>query len=242
MGSTRLPDKVLREAAGRPLLQHLLGRLERCESLDCLVVATTTEARDDAIAELCERLGVLVYRGSEEDVLDRHHQAAQRFGLDVIVRVTSDCPLVDPELIDPWVDVFVSRRHELDLVTNRHPPSFIDGLDFDVMSRESLEFVWRNAKEPRHREHTVPYFWDSGMRVLNFEDPDRGFWRHRWTLDYPEDFELIRRIIEALGGSGFFGTRTILDYLARHPDVARINARYLPAEPTNQPAGAVGSA
>jgi spore coat polysaccharide biosynthesis protein SpsF len=229
MGSTRLPGKVLKEAAGKPLLAHLLERLSRARTLDRIVVATSTDGRDDAIAELCGRLGVPVFRGSETDVLDRYFRAAEEFGLDVIVRVTADCPLIDPELVDEKVEFFLQNRGRFDLVTNRHPLTYPDGLDFDVLSREALGHAWRSATAPHHREHTVPFFWETGMRVHNFVDPENRFRRHRWTLDYPEDYELIRRIIEALYCEGeHFGTPEILAHLERHPELSGLNTKHIP--------------
>jgi spore coat polysaccharide biosynthesis protein SpsF len=231
MGSTRLPGKVLKEAAGKPLLAHLLQRLSRALTIDRIVVATSTDPRDDGIAFLCDRLGVPVFRGSEIDVLDRYVQAARQFGLEVVVRVTADCPLIDPELIDEMVRFFLANRGRFDLVTNRHPLTYPDGLDVDVLSREALEHAGRTATAPHHREHTVPFFWETGMRVHNLVDPEFRFRRHRWTLDYPEDYELIRRIFEALHRDGTsFGTRDVLAFLEKNPELSSLNARYIPPE------------
>jgi len=230
MGSTRLPGKVMLEAAGKPLLGHLIGRLKHCLSLEQLIIATSTVDKDQVIAEFCESEGVPVFRGSETDVLDRYYQAATHYGIDIIVRVTSDCPLIDPELIDQMVPFFREHMNEFDLVTNRHPLTFPDGTDFDVMSLNAVKYVWEHAKEAYHREHVVPYFWDTGMRVFNFEHPGELFYQHRWTLDYPEDYELIKRIVDSLHREGgFFGTQDILDFLAQHPDLPPINAKYIPA-------------
>ena len=231
MGSTRLPGKVLKEAAGKPLLALLLERLARARTLDSIVVATSTDPRDDEIASLCGRLGVPVFRGSEMDVLDRYVQAAREFDFEVVVRVTADCPLIDPELVDEMVRFFLENRGRFDLVTNRHPLTYPDGLDFDVLPREALERAGREATAPHHREHAVPFFWETGMRVHNVVDPENRFRRHRWTLDYPEDYELIRRIVEALDRDGeHFGTRDILAFLEKNPELSSLNARYIPSE------------
>lgn len=231
MGSTRLPGKVLKEAAGKPLLAHLLERLARAKTLDEIVVATSIDPRNDGIAALCQRLGVSVFRGSETDVLDRYVRAARKFRFDVIVRVTADCPLIDPELIDEMVRFFLENPGRFDLVTNRHPLTYPDGLDFDVLPRQALEHAARMATAPHHREHTVPFFWETGMRVHNFVDSEKRFRRHRWTLDYPEDYELIRRIFEALHRSGErFGTSDILAFLEKNPELSLLNAKYIPPE------------
>lgn len=230
MGSTRLPGKVLKEAAGKPLLAHLLERLARAETLDRIVVATSTDSRDDAITAACGRLGVPVFRGSETDVLDRYVRAAREFDFDVVVRVTGDCPLIDPALVDDMVRLSLERAGAFDLMTNRHPLTFPDGLDFDVLPREALERAGREATLPHHREHTVPFFWETGLRVHNVEDPENHFRRHRWTLDYPDDYELIRRIFEALHREGeHFGMRDILAFLEKNPQLPVLNAKYIPA-------------
>jgi spore coat polysaccharide biosynthesis protein SpsF len=229
MGSTRFPKKVLLLAVGKPLLELLVERLSFCTTLDRLIVATSTDERDTPIAELCAAIGVPVFRGSEHDVLDRYVQASREYGLDVIVRITADCPLIDPALVDEMVRFFLEHEGEYDLVTNRHPLTFPDGLDVDVMAMSGLEHAWRHATEPHQREHTIPYFWDSGMRIFNFEDAENGFFHHRWTLDYPEDYELIRQVFEALYCKGtLFTTKEILDFLAMHPEISRLNACYLP--------------
>jgi spore coat polysaccharide biosynthesis protein SpsF len=229
MGSTRLPGKVMMEAAGKPLLGHLLERLSYSRFLENTIVATTTNKRDDIIADFCSSMSAIVYRGSEEDVLDRYYQAAKSAGITCIVRVTSDCPLIDPELIDETLEAFKGKWNEYDLITNRHPLTYPDGLDFDLIPMESLAIAWRKARESNQREHVVPFFWETGMRVHNFEDPRQLFYSHRWTLDYPEDYELIKSIYSGLYKFGQrFTTEDILKFLSIHPDLMRINAKYLP--------------
>ena len=228
LGSTRLPGKVLLPAAGQPLLGHLLERLKACQRVDAVIVATTSESRDEAIVEYCNSLNIPVYRGSEQDVLDRYYRAAREFGIQTVVRVTSDCPLIDPSLIDEQLLFFRDRSNAFDLMTNRHPLTYPDGLDFDIIPAASLSYVWRHASDPRHREHTVPYFWDMGLRVYNFEDPRNLFAKHRWTLDYPEDYQLIRTIIEDLRpNKPLFGTDDILSYLEKKPELPLLNAKYI---------------
>jgi spore coat polysaccharide biosynthesis protein SpsF len=229
MGSTRLPGKVMMEAAGKPLLGLLLERLTFAKSLSKIVIATSTDPKDDVIEAYCNEHSVLVFRGSEQDVLDRYYQAALHFGIDVIVRVTSDCPLVDVTLLDEMVGFFMDHQGEYDLVTNRHPLTYPDGLDVDVMSIASLKDAWEHATQQAQREHTIPFFWEAGRRVYNVEDPAEPFYRYRWTLDYPADYDLLKHIFEALYQPGqYFTTQDILNYLDEHPEVERINAQYLP--------------
>ena len=229
MGSTRLPGKVLLEAAGKTLLEHLVERLHYCKSIGRVVVATTGSSRDDIIVNLCDKRGIEVFRGSEFDVLDRYYQAAQFYGFDVVARITSDCPLVDPSLTEQMISFFLDHPSEYDLVTNRHPLTFPDGLDVDVMSIASLAQAWRNATESHQREHTIPYFWESGMRVFNFECSENLFSRHRWTLDYREDYQLIKTIFENLYVPGYpFSMHEILAFLESRPQLSAINARHRP--------------
>lgn len=230
MGSTRLPGKVMREAAGQPMLGHLLERLEHARTVQTIVVATSTDPRDDPIARFCEARGTLVSRGSETDVLDRYYQAAWRHACSTVVRITADCPLLDPAIVDRLVREFVAHRDQYDLVTNRYPLTFPDGLDLDVFSLRALAHAWRHARAPHQREHVVPFFWESGMRVRNIVHPDDLFQRHRWTLDYPEDFALIARLLEALyEPERVVGMEEILAYLDDHPELCALNAMYLPA-------------
>src|SRR5262249_13702634 len=152
--STRLPGKVLLEAAGKPLLGHLIERLKHARTLQQIIVATSDNPKDQPIVDFCRTEGIAVFRGSEQDVLDRYYRAACHYEVDVIVRVTSDCPLIDPVLIDQMVEFFLGRDDEYDLITNRHPLTFPDGTDFDVMAIEKLRYVWERATEPHQREHT----------------------------------------------------------------------------------------
>ncbi len=238
MGSSRLPGKVLLRAAGKTLLEHLVERLGSCRSFGRPIVATSRQGQDDPIADLCRAAGIPCFRGSESDVLDRYYRAALEFGLDVIVRVTSDCPLVDPGLTDAMVRFYLEHRTEYDLVTNRHPLTFPDGLDVDVLSIGGLAHAWAHAARPHQREHVIPYCWEGAMRVANLEDPERGFLRHRWTVDYPEDYPLVKAVLEALYTPGRpFAAADVLDFLSRNPTVSALNAKYLPTSCSLGPAG-----
>jgi spore coat polysaccharide biosynthesis protein SpsF len=232
MGSSRLPGKVLMKAAGKPLLELLIERLRLARTLDTIVVATSTAPQDDAIVEFCNRLAVPTFRGSEHDLVDRYLSAANAFGIDVVVRITADCPLIDPAIVDTIVSRYLAEPNDHDLVTNRHPLTFPDGLDVDVMPIAALTHVWRHAAEPHQREHTLPFFWESGMRVLNIEHPGNLFTSERWTLDYAEDYQLIRAIFEGLyDAERPFGMSEVLTFLDNNPDLRAINAKYLPDAP-----------
>lgn len=229
MGSARLPGKVLRQAVGKSFLEHLIERLSFVKRVDRIVVATSVESDDDVIEQVCRRIGVLCFRGSHADVLDRYYRAAQAVGAEVVVRITADCPLVDPSLVDMFIEAFEIQSGDWDLVTNRYPLTFPDGLDVDVMPVKSLGLAQEHATEPHQREHVIPYFWETGQRVKNIEHPDNLFRWHRWTVDYEEDANFVAAIFEALYQPGqFFGMQQILNFLIAHPELAAINARYLP--------------
>ena len=232
MGSSRLPGKVLMRAAGQSMIEHLHERLSAAESIDGIVIATSCLAQDDPIAGLCQERGFTCFRGDEADVLDRYYRAGQAFNADPIVRVTADCPLIDPAIVDQAVALYRQHPGEYDLVTNRHPLTFPDGMDVNVMPFAALEQAWQSATAPFQREHVIPFFWETGKRVLNFEDPDRRFHRHRWTLDYPEDLRLISSVFEELlvpGACRLFTMQDILACVERHPEWTDWNAKYIPA-------------
>lgn len=228
MGSSRLPGKVMLPGAGKPMLGHLVERLRLAETLELIIIATSDRTQDDVIDQYSKAIRVPVFRGSETDVLDRYYQAAKRFQLDTIVRVTSDCPLIDPSLIDRQVRFAESRRSDFDLITNRHPLTYVDGLDFDIIYMDALDYAWRHATEASHREHAVPFFWDCGMRVHNFEDPQNLYAKHRWTLDYREDYELILAILTHFAEHDMcFTTHDILSFLEVNPHLPALNAKYI---------------
>lgn len=226
MGSSRLPGKVLQDVAGAPMLSRVVDRASRASTLDLVVVATTTQLEDDAIAQLCERLGYACFRGSVFDLLDRYYRAAQQYRAEVVVRLTADCPLIDPAVIDETVQAFFEAK--VDFAANRLPPpwrrTFPIGLDVEVCSFKALERAWREAREPYQREHVMPYLYeDNGrFRVLVVDrEPDLG--HLRWTVDTPEDLELVRRIYAALGEDGTFSWLAVAALFERHPELAAIN-------------------
>jgi len=230
MGSTRLPGKVSRVAAGQTFLEHLIERLTFARCIDRIVVATTTHAGDDVIARICRGRQISCFRGSEHDVLDRYYRAARQAGADLVVRVTADCPMVDPEIVDRMVRVYKGHPDAYDLVTNRHPLTFPDGLDVDVMPIGALEAAWERADQPHQREHVIPYFWEGGMRVKNVEHSENLFLTQRWTVDYPEDAELVAAVFDRLYRPGQpFSMDDILAFMKSHPHIGRMNAKYLPS-------------
>lgn len=224
-GSTRLPNKVMRPVLGKPLLHHLILRLRASRCVDRIIIATTREPEDAPIAALAEDLGVMCTRGSAADVLDRYHQAAREHGLDHIVRVCGDCPLIDPVVLDRVVDRYLERLPNVDYVSNTLAPTYPDGLDVEVFSFELLATLHRLADKAYQREHVCTYMMENRhlFRCENVAN-DEDLAHHRWTVDNEEDFELIRRIIEALYPvKPLFLMTDILAFLAGHPELTELN-------------------
>jgi len=223
MGSTRLPGKVMMGLLGVPVLVRDVNRLRRSELLDEVVIATTTQSADDHIVSLCNDRRYSYFRGDENDVLDRYYQAAQACNADVIVRVTSDCPMIDPDIVDRVIKTFLDIP-DIDYVSNTLPPrTFPRGLDTEVMTFEALERAWTEDTDPKLREHVTPYIYRNKelFRVhacVNGTDLSD----HRWTLDTPEDFAFIQMVYEHFGNDEF-SWREVLEYLEKHPEVVSIN-------------------
>src|SRR5580700_8079304 len=216
MSSTRLPGKVLLDLAGEPMLARVVERTRRARTIDRVIVATTIESEDEPIAELCRAQGWAVSRGSRDDVLDRYYQAAIADRADPIVRITSDCPLIDPEIID-----CVVKRLDgtVDYASNINPRrTFPRGLDVEVFTFAALWTAWREDREPTGREHVTPFLYrhPERFRIALVESGRPEAASHRWSVDTPEDYELLRRIYEHFRDDDF-GWQDVLALLADHP-------------------------
>jgi spore coat polysaccharide biosynthesis protein SpsF len=227
MGSTRLPGKVLADLEGRTMLERILARLARARGLSLVTVATTTLAEDDPIASLCRDRGIECVRGSPTDVLDRYHVAARMTEADVIVRITGDCPLIDPDLVNECVKAYLSAAPPVDLALNRLPwaRTYPIGLDTEVLGRKALDVAWREAQEPYQREHVVPFLYENldRFKMIHLQ-AEADYGRYRWTVDTPEDLEAVRAILRCFPGRDDFGWRDVLALMDRRPDLAAINA------------------
>lgn len=223
-GSQRLPRKILMPVEGEPMMARVIERLRRARSLSEVVVATTTDSDDDAVEELSATRGWNCFRGSHHDVLDRYYQAAKKYQADVVVRITCDCPLIEPEVVDRVVNAFVAQMPKVDYVSNvLEPRTYPRGLDTEVFSFAALERSWREGKLPLHREHVTPYIYQNPqlfrMQAVRHE---RDYSGHRWTVDTVEDMELVRRIYGHFGHDRF-GWLEVLELLDQHPDWVAIN-------------------
>lgn len=223
MGSSRLPGKTIADVAGRPLLLHVVERVQRARRVDKVVVATSDQAGDDPIATLCQQGGIQYFRGCEDDVLDRFYRTAQASTADVVVRITADCPLIDPAVIDKVVTRF--QQGDCDYVSNTLRYTYPDGLDTEAFSFAALERAWREAKKPSEREHVTPYLRTGKFRVANVEsESPTGLGKYRWTVDHFADLEFVRRIYEAFSGKKHFGYQDIFQLLRERPELATIQA------------------
>lgn len=224
MASTRLPGKVLLDLVGRPMLDRVVRRATRAASLDELVVATTIKPPDDMIAECARALGIACFRGDETDVLDRYYRAARAHGADMVVRITGDCPLIDPEIIDRVVGA-LEVNGAADFAANTLERTYPQGLDVEVASVAALERAWREASEPYSRAHVFPYVYENPdrFRLISVRgEEDRSSFR--WTVDTPEDLVFARAVYDRFGGGDAFGWRDVLALVEREPELAEINA------------------
>lgn len=225
MGSTRLPGKVLQPIAGRPMIAWLAQRLARCREVDQVVVSTSIESRDDAIAEFARGAAVACVRGSESDLVQRLRLTARQCDADVIVRVTADCPFVEPAVVDDLVRALRPRLGELDFVTNNDPPTFPHGLDAEVMPTATLDLLDLEVQDPYDREWIPLHIKGhrDRFRILNVAH-DADLSAHRWTVDYPEDLEFASAVFAALRAD--FSMHDVLRLLAARPALQAINAMH----------------
>ncbi len=226
MTSSRLPGKIMKEVLGKPLLGYLVERLRCCNRIKNIILATTANPKDNPVATLAQALGLKVFRGSENNVLDRFYRAATIFGSKHIMRVTADCPLIDPDLLDILAEYYFSNK--FDYASNNNPPTLPDGLDAEIFTFEALEYSHIHAELPSDLEHVTPYIRNHPalFRIGNWlYHKDLSYLR--WTVDESEDFEFVRQIIEFIyPDNKNFRTEDIVGLLHRRPELLEINARF----------------
>lgn len=222
MGSTRLPGKVLLPIAGKSMLERVVARLRRARLLEAILVATTRAPADEAVAGAARRLGVPAFRGAEDDVLDRYHEAARTLGARVIVRITADCPLIDAGIVDQVVGVFLDERP--DYASNTLVRTYPTGLDTEVFSAEALHAAWREARAPYQRAHVTPFLYEhpERFRLRSVADSaDRS--GMRWTVDTAEDLSFVREVYSRFAGRDDFSWSEVAGLLEREPALADVN-------------------
>lgn len=229
MGSTRLPGKVMKDLMGHEVLWHVVMRASTAKRINRVIVATTRNPEDDVIETWCKKHDTPFYRGSSEDVLERYYETAKRFGVNRIIRVTSDCPLIDPFIIDRCIDAH--EKGGFDYVSNVVPGArtFPRGLDVEAFSFAALERAHRNAKESYEREHVTPYLWENkkgefSVGAILIASTEYAA-SHRLTVDYPDDFRLMKMIYEKFYTTGaIVNVPSVVAFLDAHPDIAGMNA------------------
>ena len=224
MGSSRLPGKVLRSICGRPMLARLLDRLGRARSIAGTLVATTTDATDDALCAWCEAEGQTYFRGSERDVLERYVRAARSIDAAGVVRITGDCPLIDPEIVDAVVERF--RAGDLDYASNLFPPTYPDGLDVEVVTRDALDCAAAEAERRSDREHVTPFIWRNRERFRQVHlTREPSLAELRLTVDHADDLKFVEEVFRALEcKQPTFGLEQLLALLHERPELRALNA------------------
>jgi len=231
MSSTRLPGKVMMSLLGKSLLARMIERLQMIRHKAIIVIAATVSKEDDIIEQEAKNLGLPCYRGSMNNLLDRHYKAAKLHNAGVVLKIPSDCPLIDPLIVDEALDYFFENDGEFDYVSNLHPATWPDGNDVEIMTIECLGKAWQNATKQLELEHTTPYIWENQdkFRIGNL------IWSagldysmsHRFTIDYAGDYEFIKRVFEELyAAKNDFSCDDILDLLKNKPEIYQLNAQY----------------
>lgn len=217
---------------GEPLLVRMVERVQYSRLCGKMVVATTTEPADDEIENLCRQYGFDCYRGDSSDLLDRHYQAAMQYpGIDTVIKIPSDCPLIDPAVIDDVISFYLERAADFDFVSNLHPATYPDGNDVEIMPLEVLKQAWEKAEKPMEREHTTPYIWEQPeiFRIGNVFMPGGKDYSmsHRFTIDYQEDYDFISAVYDALYPvNPRFSLDDIMQLLHHRPDIFQINHKF----------------
>ena len=226
-GSTRLPEKILKKLNNKTVLEHDIERVLKSKTIDKLVIATTRNKNDDIIVDIAKNYSIGFFRGSENNVLSRYYNAAKKYNANIVIRITSDCPLIDPEIIDDMVNEFVKINNfeKLDYLSNKIIMTYPRGLDVEVFSFEALEKTFLEATKKYEKEHVTPYIYlnQNIFIVKNYEN-DIDYSMFRWTLDTEEDFLLIKTIYDHLYiEHSTFLFKDILKYVIDNPEISKIN-------------------
>lgn len=231
MSSSRLPGKVMMPVLGKTLLYRMIERLKMISHKAKIVIATSEERSDDIIEQEAVLAKVPCFRGSLNNLLDRHYQAAKLYNADIVLKIPSDCPLIDSRVVDQVLDFYFDHEGEYDFVSNLHPATFPDGNDVEIMTMACIEKAWKEADKPMELEHTTPYIWENPdkFRIANVS------WKtgldysmsHRFTIDYEADYQFICRVFEELyPEKPDFSCEDIIELLERKPEIYEINAGY----------------
>lgn len=224
LGSSRLPKKVMRKILGKPMIWYIIQRVKRTRNIDQVIIATSDKKENQVLNKVAKACKVKIFCGSEKDVLDRYYQCAKNFNADPIIRITSDCPLIDPKIIEKMLDFYL--KHDYDYVSNTIKPTFPDGLDVEIFSFDALKNAVQNAKWESEREHVTPFIKKNSKRfkLYNFEN-NEDLSNYRWTVDQKEDLVFIRKIYHLLKPKHVFSSKDVLRLILDNPKLLRINQK-----------------
>jgi len=223
-GSTRLPGKIFKTLAGKPMIWHVIDRLSHTKMLDKIIIATTTQPEDDKVEEFCSANNIFCYRGSLNDVLSRYYETAKNYNADIVIRITSDCPVIDPDIIDAMLIQFIQEDH-IDYLSNTLNRTFPRGLDTEIFTFVTLEKTFNEAKLDYEHEHVTPYIYNNPelFTIKNYAN-ETDLSSYRWTVDTAEDFRLIEEIYNSLYQKDkIFLFKDILQLIEKHPELTKIN-------------------
>jgi spore coat polysaccharide biosynthesis protein SpsF len=222
-GSSRLPNKIFKLIEGKPLIYHITERVKRAQLLDKVIIATTNNSSDNSVEDWCNENNIAIYRGNENDVLNRYYNAAKAFDADVVVRITCDDPFKDPEIIDEVLNCFL--QNECDFASNNNPPTYPEGLDVEVMSFKTLETMEQNATTEFEREHVTQYVYrNPGLFKIGNHPYFTNLSQLRWTIDTDNDLEMARKVYAQLyPKSPFFSFKDVLELTEQQPEITAIN-------------------
>jgi spore coat polysaccharide biosynthesis protein SpsF (cytidylyltransferase family) len=230
MGSSRLPGKILQDIVGKPMLWHIVNRLKACRLVDRVVIATSETAANDPVREFAAAHGFECFSGGESNVVDRLYRVCRQYGAEALVRVTGDCPFVDPEIVDQLIEMYLQSHGDVDYVCNVLPATFPHGLDAEVYPLPTLETLWREcANHPFWQDWFAGWLLDHTdlFRIKNLRYREDLSHRYRWTVDYPEDIEFARQVYGRLYRDGqVFHMRDVLDLLEREPGLNEMNSMH----------------
>jgi spore coat polysaccharide biosynthesis protein SpsF len=231
MSSSRLPGKVMLPILGETLLFRMIERLKRITYPVQMVVATSTDEKDAVIERFCNDKNITFYAGEMNDLLDRHYQVGVLTGADAIIKIPSDCPLIDPKIVDKVIDFYLENHGKYDFISNLHPATYPDGNDVELMTFKALKRAWKEATRPLYREHTTPYFWENTDKFqianLSWENGLDYSMTHRFTIDYEDDYLFIKRVFEELYPiNPNFSIGDILKLINSKPDIYDLNKKY----------------
>jgi len=231
MASSRLPGKVMMPVLGKSLLARMIERLQMIKHFAEVVIATSVMPEDDVIEQEAANIDVPCFRGSLNNLLERHYLAAVKYEADVVLKIPSDCPLIDPKIIGEVLDFFFENDGKYDYVSNLHPATWPDGNDVEIMTMECLTKTWKQATRQLELEHTTPYIWENPDQFkignVSWKDGRDYSMSHRFTIDYKEDYDFINRVFEELyNRNNRFSCADILSLLEEKPEIYTINSKY----------------